>query len=881
MSDLWQAGPELLWQSLNYLPALLINLGLYSLTAAALWLSLGARAGSLARRMTIIVTTGLLAFLVLGFLALVIALTGLFSGWLFYGLWAAGLACARAYSARTGHLSAAVRTWRQAAPLPRWLPLLLLLWLLLYTRPFELVVGGRDPGIYINTAARIAARGGLAVPDAFFARITPEDRTQLLYTRRLLEDQYFFPHKWPGFVWIAANEETVPQFYPYYPALMAASYALTGFKGALTVLPLVSLLLALVLAELAAHVIDHWPRAGAGADSSGRVYSIGAVAAFALLLNPASLWFGRFANADLGFGLFIFAALLFWAWAAFEDQQDASSRTFHWTVSVLAFGAALLTKIDGWYIAPAVVAINLIYHPRRGRSGPWAPMAWTLICLLYVIIIARFNYPYVLGTVASEGWGIYTDRRLAIALAVGYLVLLTAPSLLPCWLAPERIPALSRRFRIPQRGVPVVIAMVSLGVGLLLTVVTTANASPGRSLEILIAYSGWPMLLLAGVGIWSLWQQAEQDRLALALLALFFTGGLYIIARTSMLDHPWSIRRAVSVAIPSLVLFATFGLEKLRAAITVRLAAPIPSRTLSITVRGILVVSLGAPLLWRDIPLVYHSEVEGALAELKQLEAIFPANSVILADASRVLDLFTPALSIAGREIVNHYIAPGGPPVSPELRDRIAALAAAEDRPFFYVTPSDLPPATGSYPMARYWWDEWQEVHLLGRNAPLPLEREVTTLPFRVYQALDESFPAAVIERYEAEALPSTTGQRVQDTAAENNWARFARVGDSPANALVFGPYLALSEGRYIARFRLRSSPGDGASENARTPALLIVQVASGRLAEAEAPIAAVYIDVELPFTLSEADRVEFPVLYSGAGEIWLDRIEVVDVDGQ
>ena len=57
------------------------------------------------------------------------------------------------------------------------LPLLLLLWLLLYTRPFELVVGGRDPGIYINTAARIAARGGLAVPDAFFARITPEKIT--------------------------------------------------------------------------------------------------------------------------------------------------------------------------------------------------------------------------------------------------------------------------------------------------------------------------------------------------------------------------------------------------------------------------------------------------------------------------------------------------------------------------------------------------------------------------------------------------------------------------------------------------------------------------------------------------------------------------------
>ncbi len=100
MSDLWQAGPELLWQSLNYLPALLINLGLYSLTAAALWgFEPEARRKSCPAHYHCH-DRGLAGVPGAGLPGARSPLTGLFSGWLFYGLWAAGLACALAYSAR-------------------------------------------------------------------------------------------------------------------------------------------------------------------------------------------------------------------------------------------------------------------------------------------------------------------------------------------------------------------------------------------------------------------------------------------------------------------------------------------------------------------------------------------------------------------------------------------------------------------------------------------------------------------------------------------------------------------------------------------------------------------------------------------------------------
>ncbi len=877
MTDVWplcgeiacQGLPALARQTFPNLPGLAFNLVFYGLTAALLWLSLGSRAGTFARRTGILVTAGLLAGLLIGFLALALALAGRFSPAGFYGLWAAALGLGLVHARRTGHWRSAIRSWQAAAPLPRWLWLLLLLWLLLYTRPFELVVGGRDPGIYVNTAAQIATAGRLALPDPFFARLGAEDQALLTWQPSWLAD--FVPHKWPGFFWNAERAEITPQFVYFYPALMAASYGVAGYGGALAVLPLISLLFALVLAELAEHIsaAAHW-----GARWSAPAAALG------LLLNPASYWFGRYANADLLFGLWVWAALLFWVRTEAADAGDARGRAFSWTLAVLSFGAALLTKIDGWYIAPAVVAALLVYHPARGtlRSRvPW--LAWALVAACYLVMVARYSYPYVLGTIVGEGVAVPFDGRLAVAVAGLYLAGLTVAGLLPTWLSPARLDALGRRLHLSLRWQAAAVAGLCLGLALFFVWLLPSKVPVTRPLTILNAYLGPVMLLAAAAGIGQAIARPDKGRTAWVLLAVFFTSGLFIITRTSGNDHPWAIRRAVSVAIPALVLFAAWGVDAVRGALARGQGTGAPDRPAHRIVSVALVAALLLPLAWRALPIFRHTEVAGAQAELETLETVFPPGAVILSDGSRLLNLFGPALSRNGREVLTYYGGEGRPAFTPALRERVAALAAAEGRPFYFLTEQDAPPESETLVYARAWWEAWPEVRLVNRTAPRPLAVETTVLPLRVYHALPAAqamtAAGAVVGRYEAEALPGEIGGRSRDAAAGNGWARTADEARG-GGTLVYGPYEPLAAGRYEAHFRLRYTGADG------TPPRLAVQAAAaGRLAAQDAPPAAGYTDVTLPFALEAADTVEFTVMYQGEGEIWVDRVEVVDVDGE
>ncbi len=419
-------------------------------------------------------------------------------------------------------------------------------------------------------------------------------------------------------------------------------------------------------------------------------------------------------------------------------------------------------------------------------------------------------------------------------------------------------------------------AGLCLGLTVLFAWSLPSNVPVLRPLTILNTYLGPVLLLAAALGIGQAIARPDQGRVAWVLLAMFFTGGLFIITRTYWTDHPWAIRRAVSVAIPALVLFAAWGLDAVRGALARGQGG---ARRTEQVVGVALAAALLLPLAWRDIPIFRHMEVVGAQAKLLTLETVFPPGAVILSDGSRLLDLFGPALSRNDREVLTYYSGADRAAFTPALRDRVAALAAAEGRPFYFLTEQDVPPESDTQVFAREWWETWPEVRLLSRDAAQPLAVETTMLPVRVYRALPTAQATAAAGAvggwYEAEALPGETGTRSRDAAAGNGWARVAAEPDA-SGALVYGPYVRLAAGRYEAHFRLRCT-----GENAAPPRLAVQAAAAGQLATQDAPPAADYTDVTLPFALVAADTVEFTVRYQGEGEIWLDRIEVVDVDGQ
>ena len=160
-------------ESLAFLPALLCNLVFFTLTGWVLWFRLGGLLGQVRGRMTILLVVGLFGLVFVGFLSLGLAMAGWFSAVSFFGVWALSLGALAFDGWRRGRWAAHVAQWRAAQPIPGWFWLLLCLWLLLYGRPFEMVIGGSDPGVYINIAAQIAEQGTISVKSPVLNALAP------------------------------------------------------------------------------------------------------------------------------------------------------------------------------------------------------------------------------------------------------------------------------------------------------------------------------------------------------------------------------------------------------------------------------------------------------------------------------------------------------------------------------------------------------------------------------------------------------------------------------------------------------------------------------------------------------------------------------------
>ncbi|MFO7631543.1 MAG: glycosyltransferase family 39 protein, partial [Caldilinea sp.] len=452
-------------QALDFGPALCGVLGFVALTGWMLWFRFGDLFGDARRQVTILAIAGILGLGFIGYLGLGFALAGWFSASRFFGVWALVMMLLAADGWRRGRWPAHLAQWRFAQPLPIYFWLLISLWLLLYIRPFDLVIGGRDPGVYVNTAAQIAEQGGLAVLDPFLADLTPAIQEQLVWHPVWLKD--FIPYKWPGFFWMGNSSArpgmVLPQFFHMYPALMAPFYAMLGYRGALTILPVIMLVFALVLAEMAWLLLQSRL---SGRDELAKVtppslaLTIGSLLPpLFLLLNPAMYWFGRFANADVLYGLFVFAAVFFWARAAEVRNQG----WLNWPLALLCFGAALLTKIDSFYLLPGAVLTAQVFHPARRERHRWAQwLAWGAVCGVYLAAVYGFSYPYVLSTLRSSGFWVSTQRAEAVWIAIGYLMIVTAAGLTTPLLAADRLERWRTRWRLPAASLALAVAVACL-----------------------------------------------------------------------------------------------------------------------------------------------------------------------------------------------------------------------------------------------------------------------------------------------------------------------------------------------------------------------------------------------------------------------------------
>ena len=204
------------------------------------------------------------------------------------------------------------------------LPLsLVLLGLWRFFPPAEYVIGGKDPGVYMNEGIQIAQRGSIVVRDPVVSSVPPFAR-DLFFPSYQREDYYSL--RFMGFAIKNPDTGTVVGQFPHlFPASIAIGYGLDGLTGARRAVG-VWAILGVVAVFLAGRRLAGAPAAWA--------------AAVLLTLNVVQVWFARYPNAELVMQALLFAALLAHARASVDGDR------FFAPVAGTLLGLLLFLRVD-------------------------------------------------------------------------------------------------------------------------------------------------------------------------------------------------------------------------------------------------------------------------------------------------------------------------------------------------------------------------------------------------------------------------------------------------------------------------------------------------------------------------------------------------------
>jgi len=235
---------------------------------------------------------------------------------------------------------------------------LVLLGLFLFFPSAEYLMGGKDPGTYVNEGIQIAKHGGVTIPDSTLALLPAESRSLFVSpdSEHINEGTTFM-----GFFVLDISRGTVIGQFPHgYPAWIAIGYGLAGITGALSAVGFWGLLGLLSVYFAAARLVGRLPAF---------------VGAALLAINVATVWFARYPNSELMQQALLFASLLALARAVGRDEIGGDS-LFGFVAGAL-LGVQLFDRIDTLLLMAAVGGgiLLLVADGKRPRWWFWLPLA--------------------------------------------------------------------------------------------------------------------------------------------------------------------------------------------------------------------------------------------------------------------------------------------------------------------------------------------------------------------------------------------------------------------------------------------------------------------------------------------------------------------------
>ena len=491
----------------------------------------------------------------------------------------------------------------------------------LYFPPSEYVIGGKDPGTYMNEGIQLAQRGALVFHDDVIASVPVESRA-IFFPK--YEDALVYSLRFMGF--LIKNPDTgavVGQFPHLFPASIAIGYGLNGLTGARDAISVWGILGLLGVYFAAARFL-------------GRAAAAGATALLAIHIIQD--WFARYPNGELVMQAFVFAAVLAFARAV------EGARGFFGAAAGVLLGLLLFARFEVVIaMAGFSVAATLLPAVRQRSGTPFVltMCAATLISLLYMN--GPLAYYYILPLqVASEHGGWWWIAALVV---VSWFV--------------RRLLRIGVLASFTTRVVPVVLAASLVA----LAIYAYYFRHPAGRLAAPDAYSfrtySWfitPWILgaaVVGAAVLILrrfWRDPAFF-LTLAISAVFFFYKLRIVP-----EHFWAERRFLPVVLPgTMICLAGLGAE---------VATLLTNRVRSIRwknpIASALTLAALAPIgltFWRDAaPIRHFVEYAGLIPQIEKLTTQIGVDDLLIVEArstgSELHLLALPLAYIYGKHVL-------------------------------------------------------------------------------------------------------------------------------------------------------------------------------------------------------------------------------------
>ena len=212
----------------------------------------------------------------------------------------------------------------------------------------EYVLGGRDPGVYVNAGVQIAQSQSLVTTDRVAAAV-PAATRDLFFPSYL--DPNYYSVRFMGFHLRDPVAGTVTGQFPQgYPVWVALAYGIDGITGTRRVIAWWAVLGILTVYFAARRLIGPLPAAAA---------------AGLLSVHVIQTWYARYPNSEIVTQALLFAALLAHAYA--HEDEDR----FFGPIAASLLGLALFTRFPVVFAVGGAVAASLLapVNGHRVRAG--------------------------------------------------------------------------------------------------------------------------------------------------------------------------------------------------------------------------------------------------------------------------------------------------------------------------------------------------------------------------------------------------------------------------------------------------------------------------------------------------------------------------------